>query len=503
MHKSFKKKLSVSGGLLLFVILLIFNVEPSNPIVGKCLAIAALMAVWWITEAVPLSVTALLPVVLFPVLGVVDGKIIASTYFNSIIFLFIGGFIMALAMERWDLHNRIALKIIKRIGISPGRILMGFMVSTAFLSMWMSNTATTMMMVPIAISVVKKLEDLLGEKAVKYYSVGLFLSIAYSSSIGGMATLVGTPTNMIMVKMLDVLFQNAPEISFTQWLMFAFPLSILMILAAWVLIYTIFKPKKKWQELSKDAFDGYFSDIGKISYEEKCVLVFFILLVLSWVFRPGIKINDFYMPGWSDLFADKTFISDGTTAIFFSVLLFLVPSKKEKNSMLMDWKTVNKLPWNIVLLFGGGFALAKGFEVSGLSIWIGEQLQFGDSFPLILLLLIVIILISFLTELTSNVASTTILLPVFAGFAVSKNIHPYFLMIPLTMAANLAFMLPTATPGNAIIFGTNKISIDKMIRTGFILNLVGIILVFIISVTLLSWVFSIDIHSLPGWAVLK
>ena len=171
--------------------------------------------------------------------------------------------------------------------------------------------------------------------------------------------------------------------------------------------------------------------------------------------------------------------------------------------MLMDWKTVNKLPWNIVLLFGGGFALAKGFEVSGLSVWIGEQLQFGDSFPLILLLLIIIILMSFLTELTSNVASTTILLPVFAGFAVSKNIHPYFLMIPLTMAANLAFMLPTATPGNAIIFGTNKISMDKMIRTGFILNLVGIILVFIISVTLLSWVFSIDIHSLPGWAVLK
>ena len=504
MNKILKKQLSIVIGLLVFVLLLIFNVEPENPIVGKGLAVAALMAIWWVTEAIPLAVTALLPVVLFPALGVINGKAIAATYFNDIIFLFMGGFIMALAMERWNLHNRIALQIIRWIGISPGRILMGFMTSTAFLSMWMSNTATTMMMVPIAMSVIAKLEDLIdGRKAVNFYAIGLFLSIAYSSSIGGMSTLVGTPTNMVMVKVQDILFTGAPEISFTQWLMFAFPLSVFMIGITWLVIYFTFRPRKKWHELNRQSFDVYFQQIGKITYEEKWVLGLFALLVGGWVFRPGIRVNDFYLPGWSDLFTNKAFISDGTTAIFFSVLLFLIPSKTENGKMLMDWKTANKLPWNIVLLFGGGFALAKGFEASGLSVWIGEQMQFGDRFPISLALLVIILLMSFLTELTSNVASTTILLPVFAGIAVSKNIHPYFFMIPLTLAANLAFMLPTATPGNAIVFGTNRISINRMMKTGIVLNMVGVLLVFLVSVTILTWVFGFEIKGLPGWAVLE
>lgn len=498
-----KKQISIIGGLLLFCLLLLFPVDMQNPGVGKALAIAALMTVWWVTEAIPLAVTALLPVILFPVLGLIDGKVIAATYFNDIIFLFIGGFIMALAMERWNLHNRIALQIIQWIGISPGRILLGFMASTAFLSMWMSNTATTMMMVPIAMSVVKKLEDLVKDKSVRFYSVGLFLSIAYSSSIGGMSTLVGTPTNMVMVKMLDILFQGAPEISFTQWMIFALPLSMLMLAAAWGVIYSIFRPRKKWHQLNNHSFDRSFEAMGKMSHEERWILWLFALLVLAWVLRPGIKINDYYIPGWSDLFAGKAYLNDGTTAIFFSVLLFLIPSKNEKDKMLMDWKTANKLPWNIVLLFGGGFALAKGFESSGLSVWIGEQVQFGDQVPISLTLLAIIILMSFLTELTSNVASTTILLPVFAGIAVSRNIHPFIYMIPLTLSANLAFMLPTATPGNAIIFGTEMVSVNRMMKTGLILNMIGVLLVFLISVSLLAWVFGIQIETLPSWAILK
>ncbi|WP_159522466.1 SLC13 family permease [Sunxiuqinia indica] len=491
-------------GLLAFTLLLVFNVEPKDPVVGKALAITVLMAIWWVTEAVPLAVTALLPVILFPILGVMDGKAITTTYFNNIIFLFMGGFIMALAMERWNLHNRIALQIVNWIGVSPGRILMGFMVSTAFLSMWMSNTATTMMMLPIAMSVATKLKDLINSKeSVSHYAIGLFLSIAYSSSIGGMATLVGTPTNMVMVKIQDILFAGAPEISFTQWLMFALPLSVTMIGVTWLLIYFIFRPKKRWHELNYDSFDVYFKRMGKMTYEEKWVLSLFGMLVLAWIFRPGIKINDFFLPGWADLFSNKNFISDGTTAILFSVILFLIPSKNKKGKMLMDWKTANKLPWNIVLLFGGGFALAKGFESSGLSVWLGEQMQFGEYFPSALSLLLIIILMSFLTELTSNVASTTILLPVFAGIAISKNIHPYFYMIPLTLAANLAFMLPTATPGNAIVFGTGKISIRQMMKTGILLNMIGVLLVLLISITLLKWVFEISVHELPSWAILK
>lgn len=498
-----KKKTGIIVGLLAFFILLIFNVDPQNPIVGKGLAIAALMAIFWVTEAIPLAVTALFPFILFPLLGVLDEKIIAASYFNNIIFLFIGGFMMALAMQRWNLHNRIALQIIKWIGVSPGRILFGFMASTSFLSMWMSNTATTMMMVPIAMSVVKKLEDLVDKKSVRFYAVGLFLSIAYSSSIGGMATLVGTPTNMIMVKMLDILFKGAPEISFLQWMMFAFPLSVMMIVFTWVVIYFIFRPRNKWHQLNHDSFATYFEELGRISYEEKIVLSMFGLLVFSWVSRPGIQINDLYIPGWSDLFANKNYISDGTTAIFFSILLFLIPSKNEKNTMLIDWKTANKLPWNIVLLFGGGFALAKGFESSGLSVWLGEQIQFGDQVPVAITLFTIILLMSFLTELTSNVASTAILLPVFASIAVSKGIHPFFFMIPLTLAANLAFMLPTATPGNAIIFGTEMVSIKRMMKTGIILNLFGVLIIFLISITLLSWVFDIQIDSLPDWAIPK
>ena len=496
-----KKQIAVFGGLIAFFLLLIFNVEPQNPDVGKALAIAALMAIWWISEAVPLAVTALLPVVLFPLLGVIDEKIIAATYFNNIIFLFIGGFIMALAMERWNLHNRIALQIIKWIGISPGRILLGFMASTAFLSMWMSNTATTMMMVPIALSVVKKLEDIINDKSVRFYAAGLFLSIAYSSSIGGMATLVGTPTNMIMVKMLNILFPGAPEISFLQWMMFALPLSIIMLAFAWILIYFIFRPRAKWHQLNSEMFDTYYKELGKITYEEKYVLGLFGLLVISWIFRQGIDLNGIYIPGWSDLFRNKNFIGDGTTAIFFSVLLFLIPSKNDRNTKLMDWKTANKLPWSIVLLFGGGFALAKGFESSGLSVWIGQQVQFGDQVPVIVTLLVIITLMSFLTELTSNVASTTILLPVFASIAVSKGIHPYFFMIPLTLSASLAFMLPTATPGNAIIFGTEMISINRMMRTGFLLNMAGIIIVFLVSVTLMAWIFDIQIDVMPSWSI--
>lgn len=504
MSKIRKKQFAILSGLFVFVLLLIFDVDPQEPLVGKGLAIAALMAIWWVTEAIPLAVTALLPVVLFPLLGVINGKVIAATYFNNIIFLFIGGFIMALAMERWNLHNRIALNIIKWIGISPGRILLGFMASTAFLSMWMSNTATTMMMVPIAMSVVNKLEDLIdNRKSVNFYAIGLFLSIAYSSSIGGMSTLVGTPTNMVMVKMQDILFQGAPEISFTQWMLFALPLSAVMLCVSWIVIYFIFRPRRKWHELNRQSFDTYFQQLGKITYEEKMVLGLFAALVLLWVFRPGIRINNFYLPGWSDLFANKAFISDGTTAIFFSVLLFLIPSKSENGKMLIDWKTANKLPWNIVLLFGGGFALAKGFESSGLSVWLGQQMQFGEQFPVAFSLLAIVLLMSFLTELTSNVASTTILLPVFAGIAVSQHIHPYFFMIPLTLAANLAFMLPTATPGNAIVFGTNRISINRMMKTGIILNMIGVLLVFLVSFSLISWIFDIKIHELPFWAVIK
>jgi len=469
-------------GIVLFVFFYFFTEpDPDNPAVGKTLAVALLMATWWVTEAIPLAITALIPIVLFPTLGIIGGKEVTSAYINHIIFVYLGGFIMALAMEKWNLHRRIALKIMMYVGVGPGKILFGFMIATAFLSMWISNTAATMMMIPIILSIISQLEVSIPEKSVSKYATGVLLAIAYSASVGGITTLVGSPTNLVYPQVMQTLFPDAEVISFTQWMGFAAPISIIMFAVVFLVIYLFFLPRQKWTGITPDHFALEYKKLGKASYEEKTVLILFILMAALWTFRLGLQFDRFTIPGWSAIFKNPEFINDSTVAIFMAILLFAIPSKNNTGDRLMDWNTAKKLPWDIVLLFGGGFALAKGFQTSGLALWIGEQLSWTGSVSPYIILLTILTLMIFLTELTSNVASIQMLLPVFAALAISSGNDPVLFMFPATLASSMAFMLPTATPPNAIVFGTHQIEIKTMVRTGLILNVVSIFVILLVT----------------------
>ncbi len=497
----FKYKISFLAFLIfLFFILYPEILDQNKPVIAYTAGVAILMAVFWMTEIIPLAVTALIPVALYPLLGIMNGKAVSSVYFNHIIFLFIGGFLMALAMEKWNLHRRMALKLLLMIGTSPARILMGFMVATAFLSMWISNTATTMMMVPILISIVVKLEEINTGKSIRKMEKALLLGIAYAASIGGIATLIGTPPNPLFVKVFQIYFPNGPDISFADWMIFAFPLSVLLLIITYVYLYfNFFKNQSADFKTGKEVLQQEYQALGKITYEQKWVLFLFVALALLWLFRKPIHFGNFSTFGWSEIFKNPKWITDGNIAIFIGILLFLIPTKNKKD-FLMDWKTAERIPWGIILLFGGGFALAKGFKDSGLSAYIGDRLTgLQDVHPL-LILLIIVATITFLTELTSNTATTQTFLPILASMAMAMKVNPLFFMIPATIAASFAFMLPVATPPNAIVFGTGKLQIKDMMKTGFWLNIFGIILLTLVAYFYMTWVFDIDLLSFPSWA---
>ncbi|RLD67465.1 MAG: SLC13/DASS family transporter [Bacteroidetes bacterium] len=496
-----RKLLFILAPFTSLYLVLFVELDPNNSAVTATLAIAIWIAVWWVTEIIPLGITSLLPVVLFPLLGVMNGKEVSTAYFNHVIFLFIGGFLVALAIQKWNLHKRIALVILEIVGNSPGRLLFGFMFTTSFLSMWISNTATAMLMVPIIISITQKLEILNGKKAVQLFAVGLLLAVAYSASIGGIATLVGTPPNLSFIRIFEIYFPNAPEISFSTWMKFALPISIIMFIVTWTYLYYIFVKKGgSWKSVDRNMLKDELKSLGPMSYEEKAVSVVFITLALLWMFRSSLTIGSFEIPGWANLFNNPSYINDGTVAIAMAILLFIIPSKQKKEGFLMDWKTAEGLPWEIILLFGGGFALATGFKESGLSNWFGEQLVFLDGVSPLLLILIITFLITFLTEITSNTATVETLLPILAGLAISIQVNPLLFMIPATVAGSFAFMLPVATPPNAIIFGTRKVTIFQMAKTGFLLNLFGIIIITLMTYFWGTDILGIELNVFPSWA---
>ena len=489
----------LSGPFLAIFLIIFFDLDPQNPSVTYTAAIAIWMAVWWITEAIPLAVTSLLPIVFFPVFGIMDGKDVAPLYYNHIIFLFIGGFIMALAMERWNLHKRLAIKVLLTVGSKPSNILFGFMLSTAFLSMWISNTATTMMMIPIALAVVSKLETSFDHKNLKPFITGLFLSIAYSASLGGIATIVGTPPNLAFARIFSLTFPNAPEISFAQWMLFALPISFVFLFLVWWIIKLFYFRNLPMSKIDPDIFKKELKILGPRSYEESVVFILFITLVILWVFRADIRLENFVIPGWSRLFTYSNYINDGTVAVFISVILFIWPARNSKDR-IMNWKTASRLPWNIILLFGGGFALAQGFKDSGLSYWIGNQLAGLEAISPVILVMIIISMLVFLTELTSNTGSAEIFLPILAAIAVQLKINPLFFMVPATIACSFAFMFPVATPPNAIIFGTNRIEIREMARTGIWLNIAGIIVITLAIIFIGQFILGIELSEFPDWA---
>lgn len=492
-------KLIIAGLLIFFSIIFFVDLQPSKPEVTYTAAIAFLMAFWWVTEALPIGVTSLLPIVLFPMLGVLDGKSISGAYINYVIFLFIGGFVMALAMEKWNLHKRIALKILAVIGGSPFRIMLGFMLASSFLSMWMSNTATAMMMLPIAYSVTTALEEVYGKGKISSFAAGLLLAIAHACSIGGIATLVGTPPNLSFLRIFEIIYPNAPEISFGQWVVFAFPISLMIFVIALFLIYWTYRPKQKIENLDKSFFRKKYQELGVVSTEQKRVFVLFVSLALLWVFRSDLNLGFISIPGWSGWFKNPKYLNDGTVAIFIAMLLFIMPSTK-KNEALVDWKIMGKLPWHIVFLFGGGFALAKGFIDSGLSSYVGGLLAGTKNMSPLMLVGSLTAMMSTLTEFTSNTATTEMMLPIVSGLASEIEVNPLLIMIPVTLAASMAFMLPIATPPNAIVFGTGKLKMIQMIKTGLIIDIVATILIVVMTLIWGTIIFEIDLNVFPEWA---
>ncbi len=499
---SLLQKLGFVLGPVLFFVVLQADLQPDKPVVTRMAAVAVLMAIWWITEAIPLAATALIPMVLYPLLGILKGKATAPIYVNSTIFLFLGGFMIAICMEKWNLHRRIALWIIRKIGGGPSRIVLGFMVASAFLSMWISNTATAVMMTPIGLAIILQMEDEFGLEDTHHFSVSLMLGIAYGCSLGGIATLVGTPPNLSLQRIFEITFPDAPPIVFGQWVLMGIPVTVIMLISVWLLLTKVFFKAPKRIRVDKGIVESEYKALGKISFEEKVVLIVFIITALLWVFRKKLNLGFTTIPGWSKLLPYPRLIDDGTIALFMAMILFFIPTRSDeaKTASIMSADVFKKLPWDIVLLFGGGFALAKGFQVTGLSTFIGHKFAGLAGVPPIVMVVVICTGITFLTELTSNTATTEMILPILASVAIAIKVNPLLLMIPATLSASCAFMMPVATPPNAIVFGSGRIKIAEMARVGIFINILGIILITAIFYFLGTTVFSIDLNHFPQWA---
>ncbi|MBK9097768.1 MAG: SLC13/DASS family transporter [bacterium] len=487
----------IAGTIAFISLMIVGDFDPARPQINTMSAIAALMAVLWITEAIPLATTSLIPIIFFPLTGILSTEEIASSYINSIIFLFLGGFLIAIAMEEWNLHKRIALKIIMIFGGSPSSIIFGFMAAGAFLSMWISNTATALMLLPIGMAVIQKLEAEFGNERTHNFNINILLAIAYSCSIGGIATLIGTPPNLVMVKTLEVLFPESPSISFGNWMILALPISFLMLISVGVLLTKILFKVDEKINLGREFIKLEYQQLGKLSFEERAVSIIFVLTAILWIFRSDIFLGFTTIPGWSNLLPNSELINDGTVSITMAFILFLIPSKSGKRALL-DAAAFVKIPWGVILLFGGGFALAKGFTATGLSEFLGHQLTGLSSVSPIFIIIITATLVTFLTELTSNTALTQMILPIVASVSVAIGLNPLLLMFTATLSASMAFMLPVATPPNTIIFSGGRIKIIEMAKTGFLLNLTGIVVISLCVYFLGGLLF--DLETFPSWA---
>ncbi|MGO1974623.1 MAG: SLC13 family permease [Propionibacteriaceae bacterium] len=507
-----RRWIGLAVGLLLA--LLVYFVMPDELASSGRLtaAIAVLMAIWWMTEAIPIPATALIPLVAFPVfnseVGVDD---VGASYGNNVIFLFMGGFLLALAMQRWNLHRRIALLTVRAMGTNPSMVIAGFMISTGFISMWVSNTATAVMMLPIGISVlmlVTKLEERTdadgeptdtgsAESAMEdhdpasaevqqvtktNFGTALMLGIAYAASIGSLGTIIGTPPNTILVGYLAD--NHDIHIGFGQWMLVGMPLAIVFMVFCWFLLTKVlFKPEIDKIPGGRELMTTEIKKLGPMSTGEKMVLAIFALAALSWVSIP--LISD-YLLGLED-----PFISDAGIAMTVGVLLFILPAGAKRGVRLLDWQSALKLPWGVLLLFGGGLALSGQFTSSGLTEWIGTQVEGLGVLPVILVVVCVATAVLFLTELTSNTATAATFLPVAGGVALGLGLDPMLLAIPVALAATCAFMLPVATPPNAIAYGSGYVAIGQMIKGGVWLNIAGIFLVTATTMTLAVAVFNI------------
>lgn len=484
----FKRILAPVLALLTYFLLPADDPDLSNA-ARTTAAVAVLVAVWWMTEALPLPVTSLVPIVALPFLGVLEIEDATAPYANPTVFLFLGGFVIALAMQKWNLHRRVALLTMRAVGTKPNQLILGVMIATGFISMWVSNTATALMMLPIGISVLSlvigkrtgvdpatatgPVSELATDKDTKNFATGLMLAIAYASTIGGLATLIGSPPNLIMKGFVE---QNYDiTISFADWMKLGVPLSVIFLLIGWFLLTRVIYPTKLTDVVGgKEVIQEEIDKLGPMTKGEWNVLAVFISAALLWVFREPLS-------NWSTITSVLPFmgnLSDEAVAIAAVVALFLIPVAASKGKMTMDWRTAQSgVPWGVLLLFGGGLSLAKGVQDTELSEWIGVKMAGLEALPIVLLVAAVGLIILGLTELTSNTATAATFLPVVGGVAVGIGMDPLLLVAPAALAATCSFMLPVGTPPNAIVFGSGYVTMGQMIKAGIWLNIVGLILI--------------------------
>lgn len=502
--------LGLGPALALVVMLLSPGEEPS---VARMAAVAVWMAAWWVTEAVPIPVTALLPLILMPLLDIMPMKNVAPNYARSVIYLFLGGFLLALGLQRSGVHRRIALAIVGAVGSQPRRIVLGFMIASALLSMWISNTATVMVLMPIGLAVLASIGDRgVGGRQLKMLGVTVMLGIAYAADIGGMATLVGTPPNLSYKTQLTTLFPGAPSPSFAEWLQLGLPISVVFLFVGWFTLTRVtFRLGGASLLGSRDAVRQLRKELGPLRRDEVLTAMVFGLTALLWMTRKDLELGIVTIPGWGQLTPwgveqvsgvgkRVAYVDDAVVAIAMAVLLFLIPSKDRKGERLLEWDVARDVPWGMLLLFGGGFALAAGFKSSGLSAWLGGQFAGLEGWHPLIVMVVVCVVLTFLTELTSNTATTEMVLPILASAGVALGTDPRYLMIPATLSASCAFMMPVASPTQAIVFGSGWVPIRDMIRAGIWFNIVGVILVATVFALLSGSVMGIDPGLLPAWA---
>ncbi len=488
---------SKKGFWIGIIILLVFVFMPvpqgMKPEAMRALGVALLMATWWVTECIPIYATAFVPIALFPLLGVLDANTTTENYGHNYVLMLLGGFFLAKAIELSNLHKRVALFIISKLGTSRKRIMLSFMIATAFLSFWIANVAVVLLMLPIALAIVDKEEE--NENRNPKFGLAMMLAIAYAASVGGTGSLIGTPPNMVFAGVFEKAFPHLPEIDFLEWMKLGTPIVIIILPVIWIYLTKYFKIDGNFAG-SKEVIDQEIKQLGKFSTMEKRVLLIFIFTALGWILRRDIVLDDFIIPGWSSLLNIKEYVHDSTVAIISAILLFATPSgKKEKDTnikkRILDWKSASTVPWGVVMIVGGGYAIADSFKHTGLASFLGEKLNFIGDYPMIVILVLVILVMIFVTEINSNTATANIFLPVLAAMAVAGSINPLLLMIPATFACSFSFMLPSGTGTNAVIFGSNRVTIPEMAKCGLGLNLLCVILL-----TILMYVYVLPILSL-------
>jgi solute carrier family 13 (sodium-dependent dicarboxylate transporter), member 2/3/5 len=480
----------VAGPLTMLVLLLAPAPADMGDAAWRTAALGTLMAVWWATEALPIAATALLPLALFPLMGVLPMRATAAPYANPLIFLFLGGFIIALAMQRWGLHKRIALLVVRAVGTRPHRLVLGMMLASAFVSMWVSNTATAVMMLPIGLSVVQLVrpdaEHGPADPVDVNFAVCLMLGIAYAASIGGLATLIGTPPNALLAGFM--LETYGVEIGFSQWLSVGLPLVIATLPLTWLILTRVAFPITV-REIpgGRDAIEAEYRRLGPMSRGETWVGVVFLCAATLWIVRPLIE---GVVPG----------LTDTGIAIAAAIALFAIPLDRHWSAFVMDWETAVKLPWGVLLLFGGGLALAEAVTITGLASWIAAAMGGLNALPTILVVALITAVIIFLTELTSNTATAAAFLPLIASLAIGLGENPLLLVVPAAIAASCAFMMPVATPPNAIVYGSGYVTIPQMVRAGWWLNLMFIAAITLLAYSLVGLAFGVERGVLPPWA---